>query len=179
MAGIIGLRGPDIDKRGALRGYKVEWHHADRPFVRPHTGWPVLYLDEGEPQVERHVFGFSRRFTSFNALFYVAAHSTAAINIGIIQGALPVFVMLGAYIFYRTPVTSSQLLGVTVTMIGVVMVAARGDLARIQDLAFNPGDLLMVAACTLYAAYTIALRERPAASGLAIFSIMAVWLKPP
>lgn len=67
MAGVIGLRGPDIDKRDALRGYKVEFVDADRPIIRPHTGCPVLYLRDDAPTVERHVFGFSRRFTSFNA----------------------------------------------------------------------------------------------------------------
>ena len=67
MAGVIGLRGPDIDKRDALRGYKVEFKDADRPFIRPHTGLPVLTLKDGEPSVERHVFGFSKRFSSFNA----------------------------------------------------------------------------------------------------------------
>ncbi len=67
MAGVIGLRGPDIEKRGALRGYKVEWADADRPFVRPHTGLPVLTLVDGDPDVHRHVFGFSKRFSSFNA----------------------------------------------------------------------------------------------------------------
>src|SRR6266545_3960771 len=67
MAGVIGLRGPDIMKRDALRGYKVEFKDADRPFIRPHTGLPVLYLKDGQPTVERHVFGFSKRFSSFNA----------------------------------------------------------------------------------------------------------------
>ena len=67
MAGVIGLRGPDIDRRDALRGYKVEFRDADRPYIRPHTGLPVLCLDGGGPVVERHVFGFSRRFASFNA----------------------------------------------------------------------------------------------------------------
>ncbi len=68
MAGVIGLRGPDIEKRDALRGYTVEWQDADRPIIRPHTGCPVLTLDkEGQPKVTRHVFGFSRKFSSFNA----------------------------------------------------------------------------------------------------------------
>jgi putative SOS response-associated peptidase YedK len=67
MAGVIGLRGPDIAKRDALRGYKVEFRDADRPYIRPHTGLPVLTLKDGEPNVERHVFGFSKRFSSFNA----------------------------------------------------------------------------------------------------------------
>lgn len=67
VAGVIGLRGPDIEKRDAIRGYKVEFLDADRPYVRPHTGLPILTLDQGTPRVDRHVFGFSRRFSSFNA----------------------------------------------------------------------------------------------------------------
>ena len=67
MAGVIGLRGPDIEKRDALRGYQVVFEDADRPYVRPHTGLPVLTLKDGEPDVHRHVFGFSRRFSYFNA----------------------------------------------------------------------------------------------------------------
>src|SRR5688500_17434994 len=66
MAGVIGLRGPDIEKRDALRGYQVVWADADRPIIRPHTGSPVLRIVEGTPVVERHVFGFSRRFSSCN-----------------------------------------------------------------------------------------------------------------
>jgi drug/metabolite transporter (DMT)-like permease len=113
-------------------------------------------------------------FSTFNAMFYIAAHTTGAINIGIIQGALPVFVMLGAYMFYRTPVAGTQMVGVTVTVVGVVVVAVGGDFTRIGEVQLNPGDLLMISACALYAAYTVALRERPAASGLAIFSVMAI-----
>jgi uncharacterized membrane protein len=51
-------------------------------------------------------------FTAFNALFYVAAHSTTAVNSGIIQGSIPVFVLLGAFAFYRTPIRGLQIAGV-------------------------------------------------------------------
>jgi putative SOS response-associated peptidase YedK len=64
---VIGLRGPDIEKRDALRGYQVVFRDADRPIIRPHTGAPVLYLDDGKAAVARHVFGFSRKYSSFNA----------------------------------------------------------------------------------------------------------------
>lgn len=131
--------------------------------------WPVL---------RRHLpFLFAMGalgFTGFNALFYIAAHFTVAVNIGIIQGSIPVFVLLGAYAAYRTPVTGLQFAGVAVTMLGVAIIAAQGDIARLAELAFNNGDLLMVMACLLYAGYTVALRKRPAVSGLAMFSVMAV-----
>lgn len=131
--------------------------------------WPVL----------RTRLGFlaalgSIGFTAFNALFYLAAQSTVAINIGIIQGAIPVFVLIGAYLAYRTPVSAVQVAGVAVTMVGVALVASHGDPSAIVSLAFADGDLLMVVACALYAGYTVALRRRPAVSGLAMFSVLAL-----
>ena len=40
-------------------------------------------------------------FTGFNALFYVAAHRTGALNLSIIQGAIPAFVLIGARVRVR------------------------------------------------------------------------------
>ncbi|MCK5276021.1 MAG: DMT family transporter [Alphaproteobacteria bacterium] len=112
-------------------------------------------------------------FTAFNSLFYVAAHSTTAVNIGIIQGSLPMFVLIGAFAVYRTAVTRLQVAGVLSTLIGVVIVASGGDPARLAALAINFGDILMVVACALYAAYTLGLRKRPPASALGLFAVMA------
>jgi drug/metabolite transporter (DMT)-like permease len=112
-------------------------------------------------------------FTGFNAVYYVAAHYTTAVNIGIIQGSIPVFVLVGAFLAYRTPVTPLQAGGVAVTMLGVVLVGSGGDLARIAALAINRGDLLMVVACLLYAGYTVALQRRPAVSALSLFTVLA------
>lgn len=113
-------------------------------------------------------------FTIFNALFYTAAQTTTAINIGILQGSIPVFVLIGAFLVDRTPVTRLQMLGVAVTMLGVVTVTAAGDLERLLQLRFAQGDLIMLVACVFYAAYTVGLRRRPKVSALAMFSVMAV-----
>lgn len=112
-------------------------------------------------------------FTAFNGLFYVAAHSTTAVNIGIIQGALPVFVLIGAFIAYRTPVTRLQKIGVAVTMTGVIIVGSGGSLQRLAALALNRGDVMMIIACALYAGYAVALRRRPAVSSLGLFAVAA------
>jgi drug/metabolite transporter (DMT)-like permease len=113
-------------------------------------------------------------FTVFNALMYLAGHTTTAINMGIIQGAIPVMVMAGSMLFYGTRLTALQVIGVLTTMLGVAMTAARGDLSILTQLAFARGDILMVIACALYAGYTLGLRKRPDLPGLVFFTCMAI-----
>jgi drug/metabolite transporter (DMT)-like permease len=112
-------------------------------------------------------------FTVFTGLFYVAAHWTTAVNIGIIQGSIPVFVLIGAFALYRTRVAGLQVAGVLVTMLGVAIVASGGELARLAALAVNLGDVLMIAGCALYAGYTLGLSRRPLVSPLSLFTGMA------
>lgn len=131
----------------------------DWPVLRPHL---FLVTSLG-------VLGF----TAFNALFYVAAHYTTAVNIGILQGSIPMFILVGAFAAYRARVTRLQVAGVALTMTGVVIVGSGGSLARLAALAVNFGDVLMIGACLLYAGYTVALRKRPPVSALGLFAVMA------
>lgn len=139
-------------------------------FARGHVrrDWPVL---------KRHLPFLAAMgalgFTAFNGLFYVAAHATTAVNIGIIQGSMPVFVLIGAFIAYRSPVTRLQSAGVVLTMAGVVTVGTGGSLERLAHLALNHGDLLMVIACMFYAGYAVGLRQRPAVSSLGLLTVLA------
>ena len=111
--------------------------------------------------------------TAFNAVYYIAAHWTSAINIGIVQGALPGFVLIGAFAVYGTRVSGLQIGGVVVTMLGVVLIGTGGNLARIATLEINRGDLLIIVACALYAGYTVALKRGPAVSALSLFTVLA------
>jgi drug/metabolite transporter (DMT)-like permease len=133
------------------------------------AAWPVL-----RPRWASLALFGTMGFTAFNALFYLAAHHTTAVNLGIIQGAIPVVVLVGAYLLYRTPIRGLQVVGVTVTLVGVAVVAARGDLAVLATLGVNPGDAYMLLASVFYAGYTLALRNRPPVSGLALFTAMAL-----
>ncbi len=139
---------------------------AARPALR--QDWPVLRANW------RYVAAMGALgYTAFNALFYLAAHRTSALNMSILQGAIPALVLLGARAFLGVPFTGLQALGAGVTMLGVVAIAAQGDLARLAALAFNSGDVMMLAAVVLYAGYTIGLRQRPRLSGLTLLAGMA------
>lgn len=112
-------------------------------------------------------------FTAFNAIFYWAAHHTSAVNIGVIQGVTPAVVMGLGLLVYGTRIGALQIAGLFATLVGVGVIASRGDLAVLSALDFNVGDLGIVVASILYAGYTVALRTRPPVSPIALFSAMA------
>jgi drug/metabolite transporter (DMT)-like permease len=112
-------------------------------------------------------------FTAFNGLFYAAAHHTTAVNLTIFQGAIPVLVLLGTVLFFGARVIPLQILGMIVTILGVVLVSVKADLEILKTLSFNIGDVWMLIACLFYAGYTLGLRHRPAIPGLVFFAAMA------
>lgn len=131
--------------------------------------WPAL-----KPKLPSLLLMGVLGFTGFNALFYLAAHFTSAVNVAIIQGAIPVFVFLGAYVAFGTRIGFGQMGGIALAMAGVLFVTVKGDFSIIQTLGFNFGDLLMLIAVILYGGYTVALRNRPKTTDLGFFTIMAM-----
>ena len=113
-------------------------------------------------------------FTAFNALFYLAAYTTTALNIGIIQGIVPVFLLIGMYFVYRSPVSLLQGLGVIVTILGVCVVASAGNLDKLASLSINQGDYFMIIACLLYSGYALILRKFSGVSALSLFAVIAI-----
>lgn len=132
----------------------------DWPVLRPH--WPFL--------VTMGVIGL----TAFNALFYVAAHTTSALNMGILQGSVPVFILIGAVFLLQARIRLMQVVGIAVTLVGVVIATSGGEFARLAALAFQPGDLLMIVACALYAVYSLLLKRCPPVDHLALFTVFAI-----
>lgn len=113
-------------------------------------------------------------FTSFNGLFYLSSLHTTGVNQGILQGAIPVFVLMMSRAAYGTRVGPVQMVGVALTMAGVAVIATGADPVRLIESGLNPGDALMLVACACYAFYATALQRRPAVPGRAFFALMSV-----
>lgn len=141
--------------------------------------WPLYGAEIRQhwPQVKRRwlwlLLMAACGFTCFNVLFYYAAQSTTAVNIGILQGSMPIFVLAGAFFLHGTRPAPIQLVGALVTALGVLFVATHGAPLSILHTAVGRGDALMLIACVLYSIYTLALRERPQLSGAAFFTLLA------
>jgi drug/metabolite transporter (DMT)-like permease len=139
--------------------------------IKPHRlvqAWPELRRN-GRKIVLMGASGF----TIFNAMFYVSAHHTTAVNIAILQGAIPVFVVLGTVILQGARVGFIQTIGIAATLLGVVVVTTNGDPGALAALELNFGDALMLVACLLYSGYTLALRDRPNVPNLVFFAALA------
>jgi drug/metabolite transporter (DMT)-like permease len=112
-------------------------------------------------------------FTAFNAFMYAAAYYTTAVNMAIIQGSIPVFVLLGGLVAFGTRIGLLPAIGTAITLAGVAAIAARGDLAVLASVSFYTGDVYMLIACASYAVYTLMLRDRPEVPGFVFFSAIA------
>jgi drug/metabolite transporter (DMT)-like permease len=113
-------------------------------------------------------------YTAFNALFYVSAYYTGALNMALIQACIPALVLIGAALGFGARPNLPQALGAAATIAGVAVIAAQGDIARLAKLAFNFGDLLLLIACLFYAYYALALRYRPPVSSVGFLAGMAL-----
>ncbi len=117
------------------------------------------------PQVRRHwwlllAYG-AVGFAGFNALLYTALKTTSAINCVIEQAGIPGVIFIANFILFRIKVSGAQILGFTLTLLGVGLTATNGSLASIGSIGLNFGDGLMVIAVLLYAGYSVALRFKP------------------
>ncbi len=113
-------------------------------------------------------------FSLFNALFYYAAHLTSGINLSIIQGSIPVFVLIGAFVWFGSHSTWMQIIGVSVSLAGILTVASSGKFETLKTLTFNMGDILFLVACLSSAVYTLGLRNRPAVHAISLFTFLAL-----
>jgi drug/metabolite transporter (DMT)-like permease len=119
----------------------------DWPEIRRH--WPLLLA-----------YG-AVGFAGFNALLYTALKTTSAINCVIEQAGIPGVIFIANFILFRIKVSGAQILGFTLTLLGVGLTATNGSLASIGSIGVNFGDGLMVIAVLLYAGYSVALRFKP------------------
>ena len=96
---------------------------------------------------------------AYNTLQYIALQTSTPMATSLIASSSPVFILaLGAVVFgekTRLP----QWLGAALSVAGVVLVMARGDPANLAQLAFVPGDLIMLVANLTWTLYTWLLRR--------------------
>lgn len=119
----------------------------------------------------------------FQSMVYLGLQSTTALNGALIVALVPVFVVMIAAALLGDRIGGRQGLGILLSLAGAVVIIVRGELSVFRTLAFNPGDLWILAAVPVWSLYTVLLKRWPAGldrmSFLAAIAVIAAILQFP
>jgi len=96
----------------------------------------------------------------FNSVVYFALNYTQVINAVLMISVIPVIVIFLSSIFKIEKFNLFQLLGLIVSLTGVLIIISKADLNKILSLSFNKGDILMLVAVFSWALYSTLLKKR-------------------
>jgi drug/metabolite transporter (DMT)-like permease len=97
----------------------------------------------------------------FQCLIYTGLRYTNAVNAMLMNSAMPLVMMLVAWLIDRQKVTPRQLGGMILSFCGILVIIGRGDLAALGSFSFNPGDLIILLGMPVWGVYSVLLRRRP------------------
>ncbi|MCL7462757.1 DMT family transporter [Pseudomonas sp. NW5] len=112
--------------------------------------------------------------TGYNSLLYLAAQSTTAINITLLNTCLPLATFIGAGLLLNEWPARRAWLGMGVALCGLLLLIGRGDPATFLALDFYPGDLLMLLAVAVWALYSLLMRLWSGRFALAPLALLGV-----
>jgi drug/metabolite transporter (DMT)-like permease len=104
-----------------------------------------------------------------SALVYSGLSASTAIHLGLLNSTIPVLIILISWGWYARRPRRLEAMGLAISLIGVLLILAHGDLRSLLHLQFNHGDLLMLGAMVSWALYTLRVKDRPQSLSLFAF----------
>lgn len=111
--------------------------------------------------------------TFFTLLQYVGLQYTAALNVSVLNSLTPVAMVAAAAVVFRDYIVFGQLLGLLISMLGVLTILSHGDWHSLAHLEFNKGDILIVLNMAIFGVYAACLRLRPQMHWLSFAFVIA------
>jgi len=108
---------------------------------------------------------------SFGALLYWGLESTTALNSLLMQAAIPPLILFFGFMALRDRIGLGALIGVALSLAGVLVVISQGRPWSLLALRLNPGDGIILIGVVLYAAYSLLLRRRPQVHPLSLLLV--------
>lgn len=131
--------------------------------------WPVLLL--------LSALGMS----GYTLLLYSALQHTSALNASLVTAANPALILVLAVVLLKDRPRPVSWVGIGLGLAGVLLVLTRGDAQQLLTFSVNAGELLILAAITVWAFYTIIARRLalPAITSTAVQVAMAAVVLAP
>jgi len=94
----------------------------------------------------------------FNSVVYYSLNFTQVLNGALMISIIPVLIIFISFIFKTERINFNQILGVILSIIGVITIVTRLDFLRLISLDLNKGDLWLLIAMLSWAIYSTMLR---------------------
>jgi drug/metabolite transporter (DMT)-like permease len=133
----------------------------------------ALFLPFAWPACLRHASAIRRHWrlllalgatgiAGFHTTVYIALAQTTATNALLVLALAPVAILIGSALTGASRPGAVQWAGSAVSLVGAAILITRADAEAARALRFNAGDLWMLAAIAIWAAYSLLLKRRPA-----------------
>lgn len=103
------------------------------------------------------VLGFFGMFVC-GAFVYIGSQTSTATNIGILFSVSPVAIVLFARFFFKEKLSKLQWLGISIAILGVVLILSKGKLRNFLNLNFEKGDWWIFISSLGWAIYSLRLK---------------------
>ena len=90
----------------------------------------------------------------YNALMYLALHTSTPLNVTLVAASMPVWMLATGAMFFKQRITRMQVVGALLSIAGVVVVLSRGQTSWLANIHFVQGDFYMVLASVAWAFYS-------------------------
>ena len=98
--------------------------------------------------------------TIFNSIVYYSLYHTQVISGVLMISTIPVWIMFIASLLKIEKTNIYQIVGVILSLTGVIFIITKADLELVKNLNFNKGDLSMVVAMFSWAIYSALLKKK-------------------
>ena len=102
-------------------------------------------------------------FTSvglFNSFTYLALIHTQVINASLFNAAIPAIIILLCFLFKVEKTNKFQILGLIISVLGIIAIITKLKLDILLSLNFNKGDLIMVGGVLTWGIYSTLLKRK-------------------
>jgi len=91
----------------------------------------------------------------FNIFQFLALAKTSSVNTGLISTLNPISIALASALLLHEKIAIQQCLAMILSLIGVLIVISKGEVAHLLALNYNAGDLWMIAAVMVWGIYSV------------------------
>ena len=91
----------------------------------------------------------------FNILTYIALRYTTAVNNAMINAFYPALATVFSFMMLKEGFDTNKLIGLVLSLTGILLITFRGSWSTLIALQFNPGDALSFLATACWAVYSV------------------------